>query len=204
MGKPWNNESAEKWWACGRHVRQKELAPSAKVRRTTPKKFLPPGLPPYTVHLSLGVWGHCLRGTRCVPRVAPRVVGRYVLNAPEGCPHGTHTSGTAYTRGTCPHKHPQTQTNTQSTLCHGRANVRRSRPWQPQHRRKSHHRTSTPGVHVRRRVVEALRAVVLAHAGSREETLLLLVLLQFASSSLVGRARRPAPVDVPPTHVPQP
>jgi hypothetical protein len=36
MGKPWNNESAEKWWACGRHVRQKELAPSAKVRRTTP------------------------------------------------------------------------------------------------------------------------------------------------------------------------
>jgi hypothetical protein len=34
MGKPWNNESAEKWWACGRHVRQKELAPSAKVRRT--------------------------------------------------------------------------------------------------------------------------------------------------------------------------
>jgi len=25
MGKPWNNESAEKWWACGRHVRQKEL-----------------------------------------------------------------------------------------------------------------------------------------------------------------------------------
>jgi len=35
MGKPWNNESAEKWWACGRHVRQKELAPIAKVRRTT-------------------------------------------------------------------------------------------------------------------------------------------------------------------------
>ena len=33
MGKPWNNESAEKWWAYGRHVRQKELAPSAKVRR---------------------------------------------------------------------------------------------------------------------------------------------------------------------------
>ena len=30
MGKPWNNESAEKWWACGRHARQKELAPSAK------------------------------------------------------------------------------------------------------------------------------------------------------------------------------
>ena len=37
MGKPWNNESAEKWWACGRHVRQKELAPSAKVRRTAPE-----------------------------------------------------------------------------------------------------------------------------------------------------------------------
>ena len=34
MGKPWNNESAEKWWACGRHVRQKELAPSAKVQKT--------------------------------------------------------------------------------------------------------------------------------------------------------------------------
>ena len=31
MGKPWNNESAEKWWACGRHVRQKELAPSEKT-----------------------------------------------------------------------------------------------------------------------------------------------------------------------------
>jgi hypothetical protein len=41
MGKPWNNESAEKWWACGRHVRQKELAPSAKVRRTTQKKHPP-------------------------------------------------------------------------------------------------------------------------------------------------------------------
>jgi hypothetical protein len=39
--KPWNNESAEKWWACGRHVRQKELAPSAKVRRTTQKKHPP-------------------------------------------------------------------------------------------------------------------------------------------------------------------
>jgi hypothetical protein len=38
MGKPWNNESAEKWWTCGRHVRQKELAPSAKVRRTTPER----------------------------------------------------------------------------------------------------------------------------------------------------------------------
>ena len=25
MGKPWNNESAERWWAYGRHVRQKEL-----------------------------------------------------------------------------------------------------------------------------------------------------------------------------------
>ena len=27
----------QQWWARGRHVRQKELAPSAKVRRTTPE-----------------------------------------------------------------------------------------------------------------------------------------------------------------------
>jgi len=34
MGKPWNNESAEKWcgWARGRHVRQKELARSVRRR----------------------------------------------------------------------------------------------------------------------------------------------------------------------------
>ena len=37
------------------------------------------------------------------------------IYAPEGCPHGTHTSGTAYTRGTYSRAHTQTQTNTQST-----------------------------------------------------------------------------------------
>ena len=35
MGKPWNNESAEKWWACGRHVRQKELA-TLRARKGAP------------------------------------------------------------------------------------------------------------------------------------------------------------------------
>ena len=39
----------------------------------------------------------------------------YILNAPEGCPHGTHTSGTAYTRGTYllerTHTIPPTNTN---------------------------------------------------------------------------------------------
>ena len=34
------------------------------------------------------------------------------IYAPEGCPHGTHTSGTAYTRGTYSRAHTQTQTNT--------------------------------------------------------------------------------------------
>jgi hypothetical protein len=48
MGRPWNNESAEKWWACGRHVRQKELAPSAKVRRTTPEVVRAPQPTPPT------------------------------------------------------------------------------------------------------------------------------------------------------------
>ena len=36
MGKPWNNESVEKWWACGRHVRQKELAPIRSEREGAP------------------------------------------------------------------------------------------------------------------------------------------------------------------------
>ena len=34
MGKPWNNESAEKWWACGRHV---PCAPEG-VRRSSPER----------------------------------------------------------------------------------------------------------------------------------------------------------------------
>ena len=37
MGIPMNNDSAKKWHQCGRHVRQKEPAPSAEVRRTTPE-----------------------------------------------------------------------------------------------------------------------------------------------------------------------
>ena len=37
MGRPMNNDSAKKWWECGRHVRQKEPAPSAEVRRTRPE-----------------------------------------------------------------------------------------------------------------------------------------------------------------------
>ena len=37
MGKPWNNESAEKWWACGRHVRQKELA-TLRARRCAARR----------------------------------------------------------------------------------------------------------------------------------------------------------------------
>ena len=37
MSRPMNKESAKKWWECGRHVRQKEPAPSAEVRRTTPE-----------------------------------------------------------------------------------------------------------------------------------------------------------------------
>ena len=32
-----NNDSAKKWHQLGRHVRQKEPAPSAEVRRTTPE-----------------------------------------------------------------------------------------------------------------------------------------------------------------------
>jgi hypothetical protein len=34
------------------------------------------------------------------------------LHAPEGCPHGTHTSGTAYTRGTYSRVHTYTQAHT--------------------------------------------------------------------------------------------
>ena len=36
----------------------------------------------------------------------------YFIYAPEGCPHGTHTTGTAYTRGTYSRVHTQTHTNT--------------------------------------------------------------------------------------------
>eukprot|EP00964_Phaeocystis_antarctica_P100364 scaffold66019_cov64-Phaeocystis_antarctica.AAC.4 len=39
MGSPMNNDSAKKWHQYGRHVRQKEPAPSAEVRRTTPARF---------------------------------------------------------------------------------------------------------------------------------------------------------------------
>ena len=35
MGRPWNNVLAKKWWARGCHVRQKEPAASAEVRRAT-------------------------------------------------------------------------------------------------------------------------------------------------------------------------
>jgi hypothetical protein len=41
MGKPWNNESAEKWWACGRHVRQKELAPKKNYSTALQYRFHP-------------------------------------------------------------------------------------------------------------------------------------------------------------------
>ena len=34
------------------------------------------------------------------------------INAPEGCPHSTHTNRTAYTRGTHSREHTQTHTNT--------------------------------------------------------------------------------------------
>ena len=35
MGRPWDNGLAKRWWALGRHVHQKEPAPSAEVRRAT-------------------------------------------------------------------------------------------------------------------------------------------------------------------------
>ena len=91
------------------------------------------------------------------------------INAPEGCPHGTHTTRTAYTRDTHSREHTQTQTNTQPTLYHG---LRRSRP-SPVIAEMS----TAVRVHVRRRAVEALRAVVLAHVEPREETLLRPLLL---------------------------
>jgi hypothetical protein len=59
MGKPWNNKSAEKWWTCGRHVRQKELAPSAKVRRTTPEVVRAPP-----------VWGVAIEIERAIKKNA--------------------------------------------------------------------------------------------------------------------------------------
>ena len=39
MGSPINNDSAKKWHQYGRHVCQKEPAPSAEVRRTMPARF---------------------------------------------------------------------------------------------------------------------------------------------------------------------
>ena len=74
----------------------------------------------------------CAERVVCPVYVAPRVVGRYVLSAPEGCPHGTHTSGTAYTRGTYSRVHTQTPTHKHKHTVHVIP-----------HRRKSHHRTST-------------------------------------------------------------
>ena len=55
-------------------------------------------------------------GPPTAPRSYPPRCGTFSINAPEGCPHGTHTSGTAYTRGTYSRVHTQTHTNTQSTL----------------------------------------------------------------------------------------
>ena len=40
------------------------------------------------------------------------IVLRICIYAPEGCQHGTHTNGTAYTRGTYSRVHTQTHTNT--------------------------------------------------------------------------------------------
>ena len=42
MGIAMNNDSAKKWHQCGRDVRQKEPAPSAEVRRTTPEVVCAP------------------------------------------------------------------------------------------------------------------------------------------------------------------
>jgi hypothetical protein len=46
MGKPWNNESAEKWWACGRHVcaRRSSLRArrcAARRQRSCAQKLVP-------------------------------------------------------------------------------------------------------------------------------------------------------------------
>ena len=42
MGIPMNNDSAKKWHQLGLHVRQKQPAPSAEVRRTTPEVVCAP------------------------------------------------------------------------------------------------------------------------------------------------------------------
>ena len=49
------------------------------------------------------------------PTAASAAGGYLILSiyAPEGCQHGTHTNGTAYTRGTYSRVHTQTQTNAQ-------------------------------------------------------------------------------------------
>jgi hypothetical protein len=141
-----------------------------------------------------------LRGTRCWPRVAPRVVGRYVLNAPEGCPQGTHTSGTAYTRGTYSRVHTQTRNTHKHKQTHSPRyttdGLRRSRPWQPQHRRKSHHRTSTrPTAGGRSPPSRSTRSCRIARGVRRSSS---------SSSSSSPRARSSVvrvgqPLDVPPT-----
>eukprot|EP00964_Phaeocystis_antarctica_P060533 scaffold36101_cov69-Phaeocystis_antarctica.AAC.1 len=52
MGIPMNNDSAKKWHQLGLHVRQKQPAPSAEVRRTTPDVVC---APPDTSSYAAGV-----------------------------------------------------------------------------------------------------------------------------------------------------
>jgi len=64
----------------------------------------------------------------------------FYLNAPEGCPHGTHTSRTAYTRGTLhsrEHTQPHRNTNQHIVRVIPRAKALTHTP-QPRHRRSSH------------------------------------------------------------------
>jgi len=148
MGKPWNNESAEKWWACGRHVRQKEGARSEREGAPHDAKKVSP---PYTVHLSLGVRGPLIaRNALCAPCSAAsrRSVCTYLTRVTRrrGAHtrrhthkwDGLHTRHLLASTHTNTHKHKQTHSPRYTT-----DGLRRSRPWQPQHRRKSHHRKST-------------------------------------------------------------
>ena len=99
-GRPMNNDSAKKSWECGRHVRQKEPAPSAEVRRTTPEVVrVPPDTSSYVAGVARGRGRARLRRASIVKRTATtrrhaKPLARRRCSEPRSCsqPVGRHAS----------------------------------------------------------------------------------------------------------------
>ena len=121
MGIPMNNDSAKKWHQCGRHVRQKEPAPSAEVRRTTPEvACAPPDTSSYVagVEIQSSLRLHTrLKLAEALPTTPMSIVQRPTCLDLATLPcHGTHQTGMPLVRGELPEHSGRDHTSTPCTL----------------------------------------------------------------------------------------